>query len=66
MAQILTFNGGYKLNGVDVPFLNVGDISDAVLGKELTGEQIGRIIMVSLKKHEVYSGDHKRRGYGDN
>jgi hypothetical protein len=53
--MILEFKEGYKLDGVDVPYLNEGDIPNIELGKSL--KDIRHIILVSQRKYFIYKGD---------
>lgn len=55
--MILEFKEGYKLDGVDVPYLNESDVQGLVLGRPLTDWQVGRIVLASQRKYFIHKGD---------
>jgi len=52
-ASITKKDGGVFLNGVLVPFVSVNDIPEG----EVTAGQMRRILLTSIKRHELKKGD---------
>ena len=53
MATITKKDGGVFLNGVLVPFVSVNDLPEG----EATARQIARMMLTSIKRHELKKGD---------
>ena len=52
-AKITKRDGGVYLNGVLVPFVSPNDLPEG----EVTARQIARMMLTSIKRHELKKGD---------
>ena len=52
-ATITKKDGGVYLNGVLVPFVSPNDLPEG----EVTARQIARMMLTSIKRHELKKGD---------